>query len=437
MDTLVLGAGLAGLGAARTLQSCGVPFGVIEADSMAGGLAQTAAVAGFSFDKTGHYLHFKSPDVERLMRMQGVALRQITRRAAVLLEDVIAPYPLQFNLWALKEPLKQRILDELESAPTADLEGAPASLAEAAYAYWGRTLTELFFRPYNEKLWARPLEDLPADCLGDYVPRMDRELVRQGSKSPVQDYGYNATFFYPESGRMGDLMDALASPVGDKIRFGSSVREIDTRANACILSSGKTLRYQRLISSIPLPQLLKFAGISDVPSDLLSFTKLANIRIGFRGRLRCPYHWVYISDPTLPIHRIGFPCNVDPGTCPEGCASLSIEYTRPPEAQPLSAETLAHLTLRYLLRRGMIEVEELLFVDEILLSPAYVLYRSKGREKFKEWREELERWGILVAGRFGVWDYFSMEQAFQSGCDAALQCVHRDPMRLPSARGAS
>ena len=89
------------------------------------------------------------------------------------------------------------------------------------------TLYEMFFRPYNEKLWGRPLTDLPADCVGAYLPATDLELAAAGAVGPTAYGGYNGTFFYPSSGRIGDAVDALAAPLAGRARYECAVSAID------------------------------------------------------------------------------------------------------------------------------------------------------------------------------------------------------------------
>ena len=141
--------------------------------------------------------------------------------------------------------------------------------------------------------------------------------------------------------------------------------------------------------------------------------------------MRSRIHWLYVPDESLDFHRIGFPSNVNPRTCPPGCVSLSLEYTLPGHGRR-TAKELATSATDYLASLGLLEVEECLSVSEAILSPAYVVWRSTGRPWFSELTAHLQRQGVHVAGRFGRWDYLSMEDAFASGGDAV------DALGLPS-----
>jgi hypothetical protein len=105
---------------------------------------------------------------------------------------------------------------------------------------------------------------------------------------------------------------------------------------------------------------------------------------------------------------------------------LSLEYTLPERGRRTAIELAASAT-DYLTSLGLLEVEECLSVSEVILSPAYVVWRSTGRPWFSELTARLQRQGVHVAGRFGRWDYLSMEDAFASGWEAV------DALALPSA----
>jgi protoporphyrinogen oxidase len=172
-----------------------------------------------------------------------------------------------------------------------------------------------------------------------------------------------------------------------------------------------------------MASLVSMAGLPVPGDDLFASTQILNIRVGVRGRLRTPYHWVYTPDEQLPFHRVGFPQNVNRLTCPDGCASLSIEYTVPHRGGRTSTATIADSALEYLSARGFIEVEERILLAERTISPAYVVHRARGRTAFAKLGRTLREHGVWLAGRFGTWDYLSVEEAFESGEQAARGCV--------------
>jgi protoporphyrinogen oxidase len=422
MKTLVLGAGLAGLGAGIALNNAGCNFEILEASSSPGGLAKTDNVQGFYFDRAGHFLHCKSAHLEQFFFGLGIDLEKIPRRAAVVLDGKLIPFPLQYNLWALEESVRRQIQSELQkSQQFSDV--SRNSLKDFFLSCWGETLTELFLRPYNEKLWGRDLAKLPGDCLGSYLPQIDMQLVKDGFSRPVTDAGYNAFFYYPSSGRIGELGEALADPLKGNIRYQWPVCEINTSSRTCIGPAGQKIYFDQLISTIPIPKFLKLANISWPFDEYMAVTQLINLRVGFRGKMNCDYHWIYVSESQIPFFRVGFPHNVNPKTCPNGCASLSIEYSLAAPRDHLEPTNLAYQSLDYLTDLDLIRVQECLTIHEILISPAYIINRAPSCQEIQELITYLASIEILVAGRFGAWDYLSMEESFDSGLKIANEII--------------
>jgi len=67
VDTLVIGAGVSGLGFANWWRQLRPDARVLvcEADREPGGYCKTITRDGFVWDYSGHFLHFKPPDIEQ------------------------------------------------------------------------------------------------------------------------------------------------------------------------------------------------------------------------------------------------------------------------------------------------------------------------------------------------------------------------------------
>lgn len=421
MTILILGGGLAGLGAASILHKEDEPFVLLEREREPGGLARTAVIDGWSFDQTGHYLHSRTPFLEQDLRAAGVKLQNIERRAGVAVSGVITPYPIQYNLWALPESTRRSLLSKLKPTP---LCAPPSSFAETIASTWGPALLDLFFRPYNEKLWGRKLEELPYDCAGPYMPEVDWERVNAGCEGQTDYAGYNRRFTYPAQGRLGEAMKVLAEPFRDKIQYGFTAADIDLKTRTVTSTAGEKIGFTQIVSTLPLPSLLRMVGRSVEDKSLFNHTSIRNVRVGFRGRTLQPWQWLYVPGAEYSFCRIGLPVNVNPLTCPPGSGSLSIECggALPGQAE-LSTHEIAQQAVALLSERGVIDVDSIEVIDEILIDPAYVVFRAEGRSIFEELRLELEDQGVILAGRYGIWDYFSMDEAYLSGRSAALQAV--------------
>lgn len=420
---LIIGAGPAGLGAAHELASRGIDFEIVERADKPGGLAVTDLVGRYLFDRTGHFLHMRSPAFRELVESSGVPMETIARRSAVVIGEAIVPYPIQYNLWALPEPVRRSIAREVADRSLGQGQDDDGSLARALRDAWGPTLFESFFRPYNEKLLGRPLEEVPRDCLGRFVPAIDDEMLRRGCEGPVTGTGYNATFSYPASGRIGDLFRALAAPHRDRINCGESVESIDAPGRRA-RTTRRTIEFRSVISTLSLGDLVGRVSPTVFAGDAtgLRAATVRNVRVGFRGRMLRDEHWIYAPDERMPFYRIGFPANICDATCPPGCASLSIECgIRHPGDRERPAPDIARSAIEFAVARGLVEHEATEVIDEVAICPAYVI--DRGCAEATGLHRALRGHGIHCAGRYGSWQYFSMEDSFLDGMRAAREAV--------------
>jgi len=280
---------------------------------------------------------------------------------------------------------------------------------------WGESLSQVFFKPYLEKMWGCPLNDLPREWASRYLPARDLDLMRKGLTEPTLDYGYNSDFLYPASGRIGDLADAFAAPHADRLILNRRVVSIDKNEKSLKLCDGSTIEFQYLISTIPLNTMLEMLN-RKTSNNLLNYSNVLNLRVGFRGKALRPELWYYVPDRSVPFFRAGFPSNVTSNCCPPGCSMLSLEYGMGSrESVDANLNVLAAEAVRYFSDRGILSCDEIEVVDGHLISPGYVSHRMEVTPVLQELAGELLFDDIIVAGRYGAWDYFSLEEAYLSG----------------------
>src|SRR5689334_7091429 len=82
-EVTVVGAGLAGLACARTLQSARLVVGVVEASDDVGGRVRTDAVDGFLLDRGFQILLTPYPELPRWVEPGGLELRRFDPGARV------------------------------------------------------------------------------------------------------------------------------------------------------------------------------------------------------------------------------------------------------------------------------------------------------------------------------------------------------------------
>src|SRR5581483_3493822 len=157
---IIMGAGPAGLAAGFALARAGWVVQVYEQALQVGGLARTLVSDGFRFDIGGHRWYTKRPGLnELLINLLGDELITVDRISRIYFNGKYVDYPLRVrNVLSRIGPLTSaRAMGDFALAQAANrLKGQPPQSMEDAYvAQFGRTLYELFFRDYSEKVWGR------------------------------------------------------------------------------------------------------------------------------------------------------------------------------------------------------------------------------------------------------------------------------------------
>jgi protoporphyrinogen oxidase len=157
-EIAIIGAGPTGLGAAwRLTELAHKDWLLIEGSDVAGGLASTIVDEnGFLWDKGGHVLfsHYDYFDTVLNGCMSDNWIDHV-REAWVWMRGQFIPYPLQNNIWRLPEQDLINCIDGLLSVHNKiALPLRTDSFEDWIYRNFGKGLAEVFFLPYNLKVWA-------------------------------------------------------------------------------------------------------------------------------------------------------------------------------------------------------------------------------------------------------------------------------------------
>ncbi|MDD5044335.1 MAG: FAD-dependent oxidoreductase, partial [Candidatus Omnitrophica bacterium] len=181
---VILGAGLAGLSAAWHLEKKGLDYKVFEKEDEVGGLCRSSRIKGFTFDRSGHLLHFKHAYTFNLIRsLLGDNLSDHQRSAWIYYSGTFNRYPFQANLHSLApEVAKECLMGFIEAAKN----GHPKKKEDLDFLSWidrtfGKGIAKHFMVPYNTKFWNMPPQKLTCDWFGDFIPVPSLPQVIEGT----------------------------------------------------------------------------------------------------------------------------------------------------------------------------------------------------------------------------------------------------------------
>jgi protoporphyrinogen oxidase len=417
----VLGGGLTGLSTAYHL---GPEVPVLEIEREPGGVARTSVVDGFVFDYTGHLLHFKDPRVAALLdHLVPGLFEKRERRASIWRDGVKSEYPFQVNTHGHPPGLVADCVIGFVEALRAGADRSDGSFKDWILATFGAGFARHFFFPYNEKFWRRDLSEITADWVAWAIPRPSLAAVVEGALGVVgRGLGYNPTFSYPRSGGIGQLPAALARSVPG-LRTGAGAVRVDTAAREVHLAGGERVTYDRLVSTVPLPELVAMSDLEEplqAAARELKWVGVLNYNLGLSRANAWDDHWTYFPEPDLPFYRVGAPTAFSRGVAPPGTTSLYVEVTFRPEAEP-DAERLWPEVLGALQRIGIVRGASEVAVRHVVRIPcAYVVFDPARKRVLPQILGALAARGVTSIGRYGAWEYSSMEKALLDGMEAAV-----------------
>ncbi len=403
VDTLIVGAGISGLATAAALGK-GADCVVLERDAEVGGYCKTVKRDGFTWDYSGHFFHFKRPEIESWLRarMPGQDVRTVKKLSYAQFAGRRIDFPFQKNIHQLPQ---QDFIDCLHDLYFARAPGQPpqpeGNFKEMLYARFGRSIAEKFLVPYNEKLYATDLASLDRDAMGRFFPHADLTDVVRNMKAP-DNASYNQTFTYPEGGAIEYVKAFERELAPDALHLSEGLEAIDLDRRVARTSKGE-YHYRSLVTSAPFPALLSLCGIPYAASDY-TWNQVLVFNLGFDSKGPDDVHWMYFPAREVPFYRVGFYDNIF-GT-PR--MSLYVELGFPAGATVDVQKERARV-LEGLRATGLVTTQKLVAEHHVLMNPAYVHITQRSLAEVARLKGELAAKGVHTIGRYGGWTYCSIE----------------------------
>jgi protoporphyrinogen oxidase len=415
-EICILGGGLAGLAASVF---SGAP--VYESGDRGGGVALSDRTEGFTFDRGIHILQTSNSVVLDLLAELGVTFRSHQRKAFIYSHGAYTPYPFQVNTSGLPIGLRAQCVWQFL---TRDKKTKPGNYEDWIYQSVGEAFGNTFLIPYSEKFWTVPPSEMTYEWTGNRVPQPTYGQVLRGAIwSKQTKIGTNAEFRYPvgEDG-YGSVAAALTKRAGP-IFFGHTAVHVDPAKRLICFSSGATVSYRSLISTIPLPELIRICD--GVPADvreavsLLRTNSILVVNLGLGNRGVSDRHWVHFPEKDVSFFRISYPHTFGPELAPAGTYSVSAEVAYS-DTRPINKAEMAERVIADLIRVGAIKPEDPIVVKTTHdIKYAYCIYDTNRTEALRTVHKWLRQVGIVPSGRYGLWTYFWSDETILSGKKSA------------------
>ena len=323
----VLGAGFAGLVAARELVDLGHEVVILEAGDAVGGLARTHRSQGLAFDTGAHFI------TNRLATAVGVmdeCADAVHYGEAVWLDGASASYP--FGLMRVPRFSLSAAVARLRSAPPA------ANATDAFRAEYGRALADEVAIPLleawsglpGEQLAPSVLDKIPAGLAETIALTVSRRLTHRAvaigycGEAPQSA---NVWHVYPRGG-LDVIVRHLADALGPRVRLRTPVESltIDSGRVRGVQFDGADHDAAAIVSTLPAPVLGHLAADPALaPLTRLQFRAMVFLQLHLRGRDLLPEPVTWFPDRSVPFFRVTEVPMAMPWLAPAGETVLTVD----------------------------------------------------------------------------------------------------------------
>ena len=374
---VVLGAGPAGISAAWRLTKLGYPVTVLERDGAVGGMGRTITVGDYAVDFGPHTFHIReTPESKEILKtitpFFGENPLTLTRGTRVLLRGKEYVYPLEMLqvLFGVSPLLSFRILFDY-SVATLQSFFAPAK-REDSFEEWGvrnlgRTLYDLCFGIYSERVWGLPTSQISSKQAQRVAKLNLKNIILRTLGIKADPATYFTKYFYPRRG-ISLLYEGMAAEViaaGNQVCLHSPAVRVERDGDKVSRVIYKTSNGEQsvdcdvLLSTLPLPTFVNMMSPA-LPQPVidhaakLRYRSLKLIYIALKRPQLTDYHWIYLLDEQFRVNRMSEQKNVSPDMVPKDRTVLCIELSLWKD-EPLwkaSDEEIYRLALRDLMKMG-------------------------------------------------------------------------------------
>ena len=437
-DIVVLGTGMAGFGAAHRLHQEGIVPVMYDKNSYYGGHTMSFRYeSGFLFDVGPHISFTKDTRIQELFA-ESVCGRYETLPISLnnYWEGYWPPHPVQLHMHGLPEDVVIKVITdflEVRSAPERPIN----NYADWLYSSFGKTFAELFPMRYTRKYHTTEAENMSTDWLGPriYRPSLE-EMLRGALSASAPQMHYITHFRYPSDGGFHRYLNKFV-PMGN-IKLGHELVSIEPRSRELRFSNGLVTTYDSLVSSIPLPDLIKM--LKCAPPDVVDAAKRLScstcvlVNIGVDRSDISNSHMTYFYDEDICFSRLSFAHMLSERNAPPGAGNIQAEVYFSDKYKPFSGHQNDWIepVIRDLRRVGLLRDNDTVIDKKaMLLKYANIIFDRERSDSLKTVHGFLDDIGIAYCGRYGDWGYMWTDESFISGERAAERALS---VVVPSTR---
>ncbi len=344
---VIIGAGPAGLAAAYTAQKAGHRVVVIEKSDIAGGKGGSRTWKNFVVDFGPHAYHAMTKEITDLVMEHGDGQMidvPILQRLYITdkpmgypfsVKEAIAKFSFWLNLRIVWDYFYVKIQSLFVKLPQ-------NSFKQYGIANFGRTLYDICFGLYSERVWGCSADQLSVEFAKRKLPNVSLgsfllQAITRKEKENAKSYLHVRRYMYHQHG-IGKVYQNIADGIaarGGEVIYGASIKKIqisqDGRVTKILLNAPHAAEIPAdwLVSTIPFDDLLGY--LSSPIRSLQGIEEHLPFRHGLivnavinRKKFDDP-HWTYLVNKRFYFNRVSEPKNFSRFCGPEHQTLLMLE----------------------------------------------------------------------------------------------------------------
>jgi protoporphyrinogen oxidase len=428
---VVLGTGMAGFGAASFLSGRSIRPTVYDKNPYYGGhTASFRDENGFLFDQGPHISFTKDGRIQKLFAQYvDDKYEALQVKLDNYWRGLRLTHPVQLHLNGLPKDLIVDIIADFVKEHS--VERKINNYEDWLVASYGRKFAELFPMTYTRKYHMTTADNMSTEWLGPRMYRPSLEEMLKGALAPwTPDVHYITNFRYPIDGGFASYLKGL--PRIADLKLNHELVAVNPRAKEIRFSNGSSTRYDGLVSSVALPDLIPM--IVGVPGDIvdasqrLACSTCVLVNVGVNRPDLSASQIMYCYDEDIRFTRLSFPHMLSATNVPPGCGSIQAEVYFSSKYRPLtqSPEDLIDPVIADLRRTGVLrDGDAVISRHAMMVRHANVIFdldRAKALETVHGYLRDI---GVDYCGRYGDWGYMWTDESYISGERAAEAALSR------------
>ena len=407
----IIGSGISGISVANILSSYkNIKVEVFEKESKIGGLIKCDTIDGNLFHKVGGHV-FNSKNEIVLNWFWGYFDKEnefiaTDRNAKILINNQFVGYPIENYIYQLSEEDVHKIISELsekvnvKNDKTKDFESFLINS-------FGNRLYELYFKPYNIKIWQTDLSKIPLEWLDGKLPMPNlKTILISNIIRAKEDNMVHSKFWYPKNGGSQFIVDRLSE--GLIINKESPINSINYINGKLILNDN--IITDNIIYTGNVKDLFKIIEIKD--QDLIRILHVvSNFIANGTSNMLCEtdetdLSWLYIPEKKYKAHRIIYTGNFSDSNNSKNISRKTcvVEFSGKHTKDSMISE-LNNLP------------GNLKFIAYNYEENSYVIQNSETRHIISTLKNLLKKYNIFLHGRFAEWEYYNMDVCIEKSME--------------------